>query len=106
MIEGLDFDFIVNDNDKEYVHVRMLTGPYSGVIYRYGKVKLTEKNDELHLHFDFDVIQSPQVKAKSLEKDPDFKNYIGGFLISIIQGNIEQEFVDEIGTDDFKESDL
>ena len=106
MIEGLDFNYLVNEKDDEYVHIQLLTGPYSDVVYRYGKVGFKEKDGQLHLQFDFNVIHSPIVKLKKLEKDTNFKNYIGSFLISIIEGNMEQEFVDEAGTDDFKEFDI
>jgi hypothetical protein len=41
-----------------------------------------------------------------LEKDGDFKNYIGDLLVEIMSSNIEQEVVDETGTDDLKESNL
>lgn len=106
MVEGLDFNYIVNDKDEEYIHIQLLTGPYAGVIYRYGKVGFEEKNGQLHLQFDFNVIQSPNVKASKLEKDSTFKQHIGDYLISVIEGNLEQEFIDETGTDDLKESDL
>jgi hypothetical protein len=41
-----------------------------------------------------------------MEKDADFKNYIGDLLVEIMSSNIEQEVIDEAGTDDIKESNL
>ena len=41
-----------------------------------------------------------------MEKNETFKNYLGDLLVEIMGSNIEQEVIDETGTDDFKESDL
>jgi hypothetical protein len=41
-----------------------------------------------------------------LEKDGDFKNYLGDLLVEIMSGNLEQDIIDETGTDDSQESDL
>ena len=60
----------------------------------------------MYLLFAYDVIESPVEKPKKLEKDTDFKNYIGNLLVEIMGSNIEQEIVDEAGTNDIKESDL
>ena len=46
------------------------------------------------------------IKAKKLEKDLDFKNYIGDLLVEIMSSNIEQEIIDETGTIDSEESGL
>jgi len=106
MIEGINFEYVTDDSDTEYVRIKLLDGPYVGVIYRYGKVGFSEIDGNLHLQFDFVVVESPVVKKNKLEKDKAFKQYIGDHLITIIQGNLEQEIIDETGTDDFKEFDL
>jgi hypothetical protein len=41
-----------------------------------------------------------------LEKSSDFKNYIGDLLVELMSGNLEQEIIDETGTDDSEESYL
>jgi hypothetical protein len=41
-----------------------------------------------------------------LEKDINFKNYLGDLLVEIMGSNIEQEVIDEAGTNDSQESDL
>jgi hypothetical protein len=52
------------------------------------------------------VIESKVSKPKKLEKNEDFKNHIGDLLVEIMTGNLEQDIIDETGTDDSKESDL
>jgi hypothetical protein len=106
MIEGIDYCFIYPKNDETAVHIKFLEGPYKNTVFKYGKVKFKEENDQIYLLFAYDVIESPVEKPKKLEKDTDFKNYIGNLLVEIMGSNIEQEIVDEAGTDNIKESDL
>ena len=93
-------------DDGTAVHIRLLEGPYKDTIFKYGKVKFEEKNDQIYLHFAYDVLESTVAKPKKMEKDEAFKNYLGDLLVEIMGSNIEQEVIDETGTDDFKESDL
>ena len=105
MIEGVDYCFIYPKDDEQAVHIRLLDGPYKDTVYKYGKVGFEEKNEQVYLQFKFDVIESP-LKVKKLEKDLDFKNYIGDLLVEIMSSNIEQEIIDETGTIDSQESGL
>jgi len=100
MIEGIDYCFIYPKDDGQSVHIRFLEGPYKGTIFKYGKVKIEEKNDEAYLLFAYDVLESDVDKPKKLEKDETFKNYIGDLLVEIMSSNIEQEVIDETGTSD------
>jgi hypothetical protein len=103
MIEGIDYCFIYPKNDGTSVHIRFLDGPYKDTIFKYGRVKFEEKNDQVYLLFAYDVLESPVDKPKKLEKDEKFKNYLGDLLVEIMGSNIEQEVVDETGTSDTKE---
>ena len=105
MIEGVDYCFIYPKEDDQAVHIKLLDGNYKDTIYKYGRVGFEEKNDQVYLQFKFDVIESP-IKIKKLEKDLDFKNYIGDLLVEIMSSNIEQEIIDETGTSDSEESSL
>jgi len=106
LIEGIDYCFIYPKNDDASVHLKFLTGPYKDTIFKYGKVKFKEENDQVYLLFAYDVLESPVMKPKKLEKDSDFKNYIGDLLVQLMSGNLEQDIIDETGTDDSQESDL
>jgi hypothetical protein len=100
MREGIDYCFIYPKEDAAAVHIRFLDGPYKDTVYKYGKVKFEEKNEQVYLLFGYDVLESPVDKPKKLEKDESFKNYIGDLLVEIMSSNIEQEVVDETGTSD------
>jgi len=106
MIEGTDYCFIYPKNDKVTVHIKLLTGTYVDTVFKYGKVKFKEENDQVYLLFAYDVLESTVSKPKKLEKDTDFKNYLGDLLVQIMSGNLEQDIIDEAGTDDTEESGI
>jgi hypothetical protein len=106
MIEGIDYCFIYPKDDKETVQVKLLDGDYKNTIFKYGKVKFEEKNDEMHLLFAYDVLESTVDKPKKLEKNEDFKNYIGNLLVELMSANMETEIVDETRTSDTDTPDL
>lgn len=106
MIEGQDYCFIYPKEDGASVHIKLLKGPYEDTLFKYGKVKFKEENDQVYLLFAYDVLESKVSKPKKLEKDSDFKNYIGDLLVQLMSANIEQEIIDETGTDDSSEFSL
>lgn len=106
MLEGTDYCFIYPKEDEQTVHIKFLQGPYKDTVYKYGKVKFKEENEQVYLLFAYDVLESPVAKPKKLEKDLDFKNYIGDLLVDLMSANLEQDIIDETGTDDSQESNL
>jgi hypothetical protein len=106
MVEGLDYCFIYPKEDGAAVHIRFLDGPYKDTVFKYGKVKFKEENDLVYLLFAYDVLESPVKKPSKLEKDDNFKNYIGDLLVELMSQNMEQDIIDETGTDDSQESNL
>jgi hypothetical protein len=106
MIEGLDYCFIYPKDDKSSVHIKFLDGPYKDTVFKYGKVSFKEENELVYLQYAFDVLESTVKKPRKLEKDTDFKNYIGDLLVEIMSSNIEQDIIDETGTNDSEKSDL
>lgn len=95
MIEGIDYIYITPVSDPQSVHIKFIDGQYKDTVFKFGKVKVEEKDDQAYLHFAYDVLESTVMKPKKLEKNEDFKNYIGNLLIEIISGNLEQEIIDE-----------
>jgi hypothetical protein len=106
MTEGIDYCFIYPKDDSTAVNIKLLDGPYKDTIFKYGKVKFKEENEQIYLLFAYDVLESTVDKPKNLEKDGKFKNYLGDLLVELMSNNIEQEIVDETGTDDIKNPDL
>ena len=106
MTEGVDYCFIYPKDDGTAVHIKLLEGDYKDTIFKYGKVKFKEEDELMYLHFAYDVLESKVNKPKKLEKDDKFKNYIGDLLVELMSNNVEQEIIDETGTDDIKNPDL
>jgi len=105
MREAVDYEYVIDEKDKNSVHIKLLTGEYKDTLFKYGKVGVKEEDDKAYLQFNFDVIQSP---IKNLEKKLEFRNYIGDLLSIIItkQVDVEETYYDENRTDDIKESGI
>jgi hypothetical protein len=106
MTEGIDYCFIYPKDDNTAVNIKLLQGPYKDTLFKYGKVKFKEENEQIYLLFAYDVLESTVDTPKKLEKDGKFKDYLGDLLVELMSNNIEQEIVDETGTDDIKNPDL
>ena len=106
MIEGTDYCYIYPESDGAAVHIKLLDGPYKDTVFKYGKVKFEEKNEQMYLLFAYDVIESVVDNPRKLEKNMEFKNYIGDMLVEIMSANMNMDIIDETGTDDIKEPDL
>lgn len=106
MIEGVDYCFIYPKDDGTSVHIRLLTGPYKDTVFKYGKVKFEEKNNDVYLLFRYDVLESTVMKPSKMEKDEQVKNYLGDLLVELMSSNLEQDIIDETGTDDTQKSHL
>lgn len=106
LIEDVDYSFIYPKNDGTAVHIKLLSGPFKDTVFKYGKVKFEPAGEMMALKFAYDVIESNVMKPRKMEKDENFKNYIGDLLVEIIGANMDQEFSDEIGTDDIEKPHL
>ena len=94
MREAVDYEYVIDEKDKTSVHIKLLTGEYKDTIFKYGKVGVKEEGDKAYLQFNFDVIQSPIMKPKKLEKDLDFKQFAGDLLVNIMSANLDEEIID------------
>ena len=104
MIEDEDYSYLISEYDKEVVHIKLLKGPYMGVVFKYGKVKFDDETEEIYLQFSYYVIQYNNFIE--LESNIDFKNYIGKLLVEIMSKNMDQEIVDESGISNTEELNI
>lgn len=104
--EEEDYRFVIPEDEKTTVGIKLLKGPYKDVVYQYGKVKFEEEKDgAVYLRFVYNVVESPYEKSYLEKNQDDFKNYIGDLLVGIIQQNLDKGLMDEAGTDYIEESD-
>ena len=100
----------VEKADSDFTSIKALQKPYDGIIYTYGKVKVSEPNGECEnatLSFDYRVEEVPPVFDKSkeeIENDPDFSRFIGDVLVEILEDNVDNDRSSNDNTsDDSKE---
>jgi len=106
MIEGVDYCFIYPKEDKDIAHIKLLTGTYKDTLFKYGKVSFKEEMDTVRLLFAYYVLESPVMKPKKLENDSDFKQFAGDLLVELMTANIDEDIIDETGTDDTENPNL
>jgi hypothetical protein len=66
MTEGVDYVYTFPENDPKSIHIKLLSGAYTGTVYKYGKVKFKQENEQVYLIFGYDVIESTVEKPKKL----------------------------------------
>lgn len=104
--EEQDYRFILPEEEKTTVCIKLLKGPYKDIVYQYGKVKFEEEKDgAVYLRFIYNIVESPYEKSYLEENQDNFKNYIGDLLVDIMQQNLDKGLIDEAGTDYIEESD-
>lgn len=104
--EGVDYTYIIPETEDTTVNIKLLNGEYENTIYQYGKVKFEEEKDgAIYLRFIYNVIETP-LNKEELEKNSEFKNYIGDILVSIMSQNVDARMLDETGTDYSEEPDI
>lgn len=87
--ENVDFKFVKGEDDS--IFLELLSGEYSGVVYRYGQVSVQEdeEKESASLMFEFQIVDSGDFD--SLLDDSDFKNHIGKILSTIVENQIEEQ---------------
>lgn len=88
-LENVDYVFKNAKDDSGLMNIKLVSGEYVGVEYRYGKVSVEEdkESDKAYLSFEFDVIDPAENDL--LEENMDFKNHIGVILQNIMMKSIE-----------------
>ena len=114
MKEGVDYELIpveYIDHDQAW-DVRILRGPFTETVIRYGTIRLDGEAEELR--FDFRVITSPELGVSS--EDLEMQKTATDILSDILERGMEEGWVygkeskdltidgNTIGTDDSTES--
>lgn len=70
-------------NDKPYQviddqWIKLIDGPYAGIMYRYGRVELIDEGDRLRVKFEYEIDDGSR-------KDNEFVQYVGPILTELIE---------------------
>ena len=89
-ISESDYKF-VSSNLSELYGVKLLSGEWQDVIVTYGKVTIKENTESgiATLAFSYQISDPVGWGYDQLEKDEDFKNYLGDVLSHIINSKEE-----------------
>ncbi|HIK66510.1 MAG TPA: hypothetical protein EYF95_00905 [Flavobacteriales bacterium] len=92
MITPADY-MLVESLSTEYYGVRLLTGPFAGVIVVYGTIKITEDVElgEAKLKFTYQTVDPGDNDQTELDANEDFMNHLGAVLECIIEDSLANE---------------
>lgn len=86
---------------SELYSLKVVQGPYLGVIYTYGKVSLheDEANCQLNVKFDFKIEEVPDnLNEEELKKSDNFKNFMGDILSQLLEDKLQNDESANINT--------
>jgi len=87
--------------------VKLLTGPFAGVAYYYGHVKVVPENGTHRLAYQYTIWDSASFTKAELTGSAAFTNSIGDVLVALIADeNQSGEYNGPTRIDDTQESDL
>ena len=79
----------VQREEDDYTSIKLTKGTFNGVIYKYGRVQFSDKENEdglLPMKFDYDILENPY----KVELDnKEFLDYIGDILIELMDEKVK-----------------
>lgn len=86
--EYVHYELIPMEEDADAWAVRILEGPYSETVLKYGKVEFDGTGKETYMKFNFDIIQSPDEDLVA-EEDQGLQEWAGDILQDLIARGFE-----------------
>ena len=87
--ENKTYQLIPGSDDHQQWLVRLLSGPYTETVLRYGAISINEKDEGL-MTFSFSVDSSPDSELS--EDDVDLQLWAGDVLHEIIRDAVENNY--------------
>ena len=94
----MKYNIIENDSDGN-AHLELAEGRFKGIAIQYGVIKLEEKENNLLLNFDYEIVKGTLFESEKEE----FHNVVGNLLVQLLEeqnGRIGDEFDGEVIQDD------
>lgn len=94
----MKYNIIENDGDGN-AHIEIAEGRFQNIAIQYGIIKLEEKENNLLLNFDYEVVKGAIIESEKEE----FNNIVGNLLVQLLEeqnGRIGEEFDGEVIQDD------
>ena len=90
----------VSKVDDKWASLCIRGGKFDGVIYKYGKVSVSEEENEdgtLSFQFEYDIIDNVGILREDF--DEEFFTLIGDILVDIIDEQIEEDNFEHTSND-------
>ena len=90
----------VSKVDDKWASLCIRGGEFDGVIYKYGKVSVSEEENEdgtLSFQFQYDIIDNVGISREDF--DEEFFTLIGDILVDIIDEQIEEDNFEHTSND-------
>ena len=88
--ENKDFRF-VEFKDSDITGIELLLPNYSGVVYHYHKVRVSEEESLARLQFGYTIVHPGEHDIDHLNSDSEFHTIMGDLLTFILMAKIEDE---------------
>jgi len=68
----------------DHVPIQIIDGKYQGIVVRYDKVILEERNENLYFDYDYDVLKNPD----DIEITDELRDILTSILVSVMDEQI------------------
>lgn len=84
MKEGVEYEIIPSHEDQQAWNVRILEGPFTETIIKYGAIGFKSKNMTFNFSIEFSTDEDLKINNEELQE------YVGAMLESILAQGIEE----------------
>jgi len=88
LVEDKHYQIIPDKGDDQAWNVRLLSGPYTETVLKYGVVKFNGKGKEKYMSFNFDIVYSPDTELK--KENIELQEFAGNLLEQVMARGIEE----------------
>ena len=83
------FSYIETAKHPNQTCIGINTGKYAGVVYKYGRVTPIEKDNQLTMQFEYDIIENNAIPRDQF--GDEFFKLIGDILMEVIDENYRKD---------------
>ena len=88
LVEDKHYQIIPDKGDDQAWNVRIMAGPYTETVLKYGVVKFNGKGKEKYMSFNFDIIYTPDTELK--KENVELQEFAGNLLEQVMARGIEE----------------
>ena len=88
LVEDKHYQIIPDKGDDQAWNVRIMTGPYTETVLKYGVVKFNGKGKEKYMSFNFDIISTPDTELT--KENLKLQEFAGNLLEQVMARGIEE----------------